>query len=388
MLLPTTEINHSYRHRSVSILQSTEHGLFCAGNGTGRPHAAQLTFNSAIAPYLETLATMEASTLGRLLIAAACVLQIRASHAAAAASSQSSTSYQPTPGVEGKWVAEEEFYGASDITNNHNADFDNGDHAWWDEDDESEAEEESIHPSEYSSSSATKENVSTTEKRRRWRRNRKSKQQNEEDQLSSSLKRHDRDVQSDKEPSSQYDEEHPMRTDEWALDIHLSRLFSREEGDELFPECYTDRDGRSNTKPIKKNRYRKRQVMTFATNGYVKVSVNDNDNNNSNSDNDRRIDTASSSVIQTLRNKPRVGKWRIGHSGVAFDIPVQMSVSRKNRDNNGSSKVKEPKMTVLHYHADMHLNKFGERPRMFRGVITRDRYDNFCATFLVRMLLC
>ena len=72
--------------------------------------------------------------------------------------------------------------------------------------------------------------------------------------------------------------------------------------------------------------------MTFATNGYVKVSVNDDDNNN-NSDNDR-IDTASSSVIQTLRNKPRVGKWRIGHSGVAFDIPVQMmSVSRKNRAN-------------------------------------------------------
>ena len=328
---------------------------------------------------------MEASTIRRLLIAAACVLQIRASHAAAAASSQSSsTSYQPTPGVEGKWVAEEEFYGASDITNNHNADFDNGDHAWWDEDEESENEEESIHQSEYRST-ITKENVPTTEKRRRWRRNRKSKQQNEEDQLSPSLKQHDRDVQSDKQPSSQYDEEHPMRTDEWALDIHLSRLFSREEGDELFPECYTDRDGRSNTKPIKKNRYRKRQVMTFATNGYVKVSVNDDDDNN-NKDNDR-IDTASS-VIQTLRNKPRVGKWRIGHSGVAFDIPAQMSVSRKNRDNNGSCKVKEPKMTVLHYHADIHLNKFGERPRMFRGVITRDRYVNFRAIFYLQCVCC
>lgn len=102
--------------------------------------------------------------------------------------------------------------------------------------------------------------------------------------------------------------------------------------------------------------------MTFATNGYVKVSVTDDDS----------PDTTTASVIQTLRNKPRVGKWRIGHSGVAFDIPVQMNVSRKNRDNG--SKVKEPKMTVLRYHADIHLNKFGERPRMFRGVITRDRY--------------
>ena len=103
--------------------------------------------------------------------------------------------------------------------------------------------------------------------------------------------------------------------------------------------------------------------MTFATNGYVKVSVTDDEDS---------PDTTTSSVLQTLRNKPRVGKWRIGHSGVAFDIPVQISVSRKNRDNG--SKVKEPKMTVLHYHADIHLNKFGERPRMFRGVITRDRY--------------
>ncbi|KAL7494138.1 hypothetical protein ACHAWT_002872 [Skeletonema menzelii] len=319
---------------------------------------------------------MEASTLGRLLVAAACVLQIRANYAAAI--SQSSTSYQPTPGVEGKWVAEEEFYGASDITNsNHNTDFDNGEHSWWDEDEESEAEE-SIHQSEYRST-VTKQNASSEKKRRRWRRNRNSKQQSKEDQLSPTLKQNDRDVENNEKRSSQYDEEHPMRTDEWALDIHLSRLFAQE-GDELFPECYTDRDGRSNKKPIKKNRYRKRQVMTFATNGYVKVSVTDDDNNN---DNDR-IDTASS-VIESRRNKPRVGKWRIGHSGVAFDIPVQMSVSRKNRDSG--SKVKEPKMTVLHYHADIHLNKFGERPRMFHGVITRDRHSTFLPPNLFRPVI-
>eukprot|EP00984_Skeletonema_dohrnii_P018216 scaffold8448_cov120-Skeletonema_dohrnii-CCMP3373.AAC.12 len=120
--------------------------------------------------------------------------------------------------------------------------------------------------------------------------------------------------------------------------------------------------------------------MTFATNGYVKVSVKDDDDNNND-----RVDTTSSSVIQTLRNKPRVGKWRIGHSGVAFDIPVQMSASRKSRGNDG--KVKEPKMTVLHYHADIHLNKFGERPRMFRGVITRDRHSSFLPPNLFRPVI-
>jgi len=30
--------------------------------------------------------------------------------------------------------------------------------------------------------------------------------------------------------------------------------------------------------------------------------------------------------------------------------------------------------TTLHYRADIHLNKFGERPRMFKGVVTRDRF--------------
>jgi hypothetical protein len=100
--------------------------------------------------------------------------------------------------------------------------------------------------------------------------------------------------------------------------------------------------------------------MTFARNGYVKVSDNQDD----------RIDN--NTTPPRNNNRPRVGKWRIGHSGVAFDIPVLISANRKS---SGSDKVMSPKkMTVLHYHADIHLNKFGERPRMFRGVITRDRY--------------
>mmetsp|Transcript_7615 Transcript_7615/g.11720 ORF Transcript_7615/g.11720 Transcript_7615/m.11720 type:complete len:363 (-) Transcript_7615:25-1113(-) len=323
-----------------------------------------------------TISTSAPTLLRRLIIAAACVLQLRSSHAAAAASSQSSTSsYQPTSGVEGKWVAEEEFYGASDITNSDP----DGDHSWWEEDEDSEVEE-SMHQSEYGSTNI-QQNVPSEKKRRRWRRKRSDKQQTKEDLSPSSSKQPDRDTQNNEQTSSEYDEEHPMRTDEWALDIHLSRLFSQE-GDELFPECYTDRYGRSNTKqPVKKNRYRKRQVMTFATNGYVKVSVNDDYDDNNND----RVDTTSSSVIQTLRNKPRVGKWRVGHSGVAFDIPVQMSASRKSRGNDG--KVKEPKMTVLHYHADIHLNKFGERPRMFRGVITRDRHSSFLPPNLFRPVI-
>ena len=170
-----------------------------------------------------------------------------------------------------------------------------------------------------------------------------------------------------------YDEEHPLRTDEWQLNIQLSRFYPRGEGD-LFPECYDD----SNTnafpgearvpvaadrkKSSSNMRYRKCQVMQFARNGYVKIISNHDDHYDKQStSNNRRI-------------KPRVGKWRIGHSGVAFDIPIQVvagtttSTRKKLQQNEATNGV-----TVLHYHADIHLNKFGERPRMFKGVITRDR---------------
>ena len=309
-----------------------------------------------------------------LFIAVACASR-------AAAISRLLASYQPTPGVEERWVAEEEFYGASGIAN---ADPDGDDHSWWDEEDEeSEEIEENKSSCQLQDDSTSNDRSKNNERKRRlhrWRRRRRNNNEsNVEEPLPSSKEIAGETQNNDDKLSSQYDEEHPMRTDEWELDIRLSRLFAQE-GEELFPECYTNNRGEGqaqasyNTDLRNKSRYRKRQVMTFARNGYVKVSVDDNNNNNND-----RVDSTKS------RNRPRVGKWRIGHSGVAFDIPVLMSATRKTSGSN-SDKVMSPKMTVLHYHADIHLNKFGERPRMFRGVITRDRYVNInssidkCAT--------
>ena len=103
--------------------------------------------------------------------------------------------------------------------------------------------------------------------------------------------------------------------------------------------------------------------MQFARNGYVKVL--------------EERGAAAAAATSSSGKRPRrslVGKWRVGHSGVAFDIPVQVHVKRRNDDDRNPP---PPRMTVLHYHADLHLNKFGERPRMFRGVITRDRHASF-----------
>jgi hypothetical protein len=212
-------------------------------------------------------------------------------------------------------------------------------------------------------------------------------------------------VSSSSSLSSDYDEEHPMRTDEWLLHIRLSRLYPMEEGD-YFPECnnFLATKSSSNITPTLKassltqnrkersgggnSRRIKRQVMQFARNGYVKVVV----ENEIIKRNDDDCDTTSGDIKR--KYKPRVGKWRIGHSGVAFDIPMQVmktgSMGKQQQRHllpsihpggGGGGEREEDKTqsrvttttTVLHYHADIHLNKFGERPRMFRGVITRDR---------------
>ncbi|KAL7533304.1 hypothetical protein ACHAXR_005162, partial [Thalassiosira sp. AJA248-18] len=175
----------------------------------------------------------------------------------------------------------------------------------------------------------------------------------------------------DKSPlTSEYDEEHPMRTDEWQLDVRLSRLFSKEEGD-LFPEYCIDRTGQTNNHPLnRRGSYRKRQVMQFARNGYVKLLEDEGGSN-------------PTTTGAGKKKKPRVGKWRVAHSGVAFDIPVQINVKRKRGGSNNNIS----RMTVLHYHADIHLNKFGERPRMFRGVITRDRHSSFLPPNFLRPVI-
>lgn len=332
-------------------------------------------------------------------------LSTGSSNKAKCTSSSSSTSYsgesyQPTSGVEERWVLEEEFHGASSPPrekskwkpsqrkelsapvpdDGHIGGFEE---EWWDDDEDMDDDSMSYqgksiqYQNPDSSLEADKQPNKTRHRFRFW----KNKRKQYENQIQTSSSSASRGVQSLK-PSpdsngnsstlstaasqlSDYDEEHPLRTDEWEIKIQLSRLYSKKEGD-WFTECFVDRasinnnhgDNRPQFKVIKRSKrsgYNKRQVMQFATNGYVKVLE----------------DSDISSTPQRKRSKTKVGKWRLGHSGVAFDIPVQIVDSDSQNDKNGQKT--EPNLTVLHYHADIHLNKFGERPRMFRGVITRDR---------------
>jgi len=147
-------------------------------------------------------------------------------------------------------------------------------------------------------------------------------------------------------------EEHPLRMDEWLVKVKLSpMLFPGNREADLFPEVGVD----GHVSSSKQNRSgskqkRKHQVLKFSKNGYVVLMEDSNDD---------------SDDVLEHRRVTKIGKWKIDTSGVSWSIPV--------RSSDGSSQ-KHEKSTMLHYHADIHLSKFQEQPRMFRGVVTRDRF--------------
>ena len=154
------------------------------------------------------------------------------------------------------------------------------------------------------------------------------------------------------------EEEHPMRTDEWLVTVNLSPLLlpgNSEAG--LFPDFH-DKKKLAKRSSSKK---RKHQVIKFAKNGYVVLVEGDDDTRESETDGE---DLCESNGLE--RNGGRVtkiGKWKIDTSGVSWTIPVKSPDSPSKR-------------TILYYHADIHLSKFQEQPRMFRGVVTRDHFDD------------
>mmetsp|Transcript_29472 Transcript_29472/g.62562 ORF Transcript_29472/g.62562 Transcript_29472/m.62562 type:complete len:370 (-) Transcript_29472:208-1317(-) len=322
-----------------------------------------------------------------LFLKVAFVFHLQGVTASGGATPSSTSSYQPTSGVEERWIAEEEFHGASSTESQRRIEQHKkkrgkdpqpsfpgqeslGEHSWWDDEDEHENDDEKLLLSKYPLSTMKEEKKNSGTKRHKlrvWKNDKIRKGIPSPSPVDeSSLMPPSKGTIPENSPlSSEYDEEHPMRTDEWQLDVQLSRLFPKEEGD-LFTECYTDRTGETPHAPKRRGSYRKRQVMQFARNGYMKILE------------DERSDASGK------RNKLKVGKWRLGHSGVAFDIPVQVHVKKKKgcTDDNIISRT-----TVLHYYADIHLNKFGERPRMFRGVITRDRHSSFLPPSFLRPVI-
>ncbi|KAL7513333.1 hypothetical protein ACHAXN_010502 [Cyclotella atomus] len=254
---------------------------------------------------------------------------------AASSTAAPSSSISYTTGItEEKCVLEEEFHGLSSeirLEGHHE------EHAWWDDD---ETDDYNV------DSSSAEDRPQQNDKKFRWR-----AWKNKSDLRSESSRQKSNAHAAPITPLA----EHPMRTDEWEFDIQLSPLFQNE--DDLFPESSLGSQGHT-----KRSRYKRRQVMQFARNGYVKVLQDEHFTSNNV---DASFISTAPNADKPKRSQVQVGKWKIGHGGVAFD--VQVNVCRRGNAQE---------MAVLHYHADIHLNKFGERPRMFRGIITRDRYNS------------
>jgi hypothetical protein len=137
-------------------------------------------------------------------------------------------------------------------------------------------------------------------------------------------------------------EEHPMRTDEWIISVSLSPLaIFRGHEKNFFPVDHIH----------KEDTIRKReQHFKFARNGYV-ILVEKGEENHL-------------GVAQNgWRRVTKVGKWKLGTNGVSWTIPIKSTTFPYQQTN-------------LHYHADIHLSKFQDKPRMFRGVVTRDRFSD------------
>eukprot|EP00550_Attheya_septentrionalis_P003152 CAMPEP_0198284320 /NCGR_PEP_ID=MMETSP1449-20131203/3794_1 /TAXON_ID=420275 /ORGANISM="Attheya septentrionalis, Strain CCMP2084" /LENGTH=344 /DNA_ID=CAMNT_0043981329 /DNA_START=80 /DNA_END=1114 /DNA_ORIENTATION=- len=188
---------------------------------------------------------------------------------------------------------------------------------------------------------------------------------------------------------SQLSDEHPMRTDEWLVEVHPRRRPHRS----WFP-C-------SSTNTVSRGVVAQR--FQFAPNGHVLLIE----------------------VPNNKQRRTRVGEWYMDYTGIKWDIPIWLEDTNNNtprqRRSPSSTKTKKSRASpagdmasqqeelweenvvaaaleavtgdlsestktksnsnnninrrtgMLHYHADIHLNKFGKQPRMFRGVVTRDR---------------
>ncbi len=152
-------------------------------------------------------------------------------------------------------------------------------------------------------------------------------------------------------------EEHPMRTDEWLVEVRLSpflilpRSIRREAS--LLPQSFYN-----NQSSKKKSLRQRRQLMKFGRDGFVLLlqeqGVPDEISGETNNEeiNCRQIVTS-------------IGKWQMNANGISWTMPT---VSSKQSDESNIN-------TLLHFHADLHLSKFQNKPRMFKGTITRDRFS-------------
>ena len=80
-------------------------------------------------------------------------------------------------------------------------------------------------------------------------------------------------------------------------------------------------------------------------------------------------------VENSSTRKTKIGRWGMNHGNLSWEIPVRIICNHDKQTNSCrdcNRKFLKP-IIQLQYNSDIHVNKFGKKPKMFRGVITRDR---------------
>jgi len=137
-------------------------------------------------------------------------------------------------------------------------------------------------------------------------------------------------------------EEHPLRTDEWELYLHRPLYL----GGIYIPFITIHHPWMERLFPGDNIGQQRRQVMIFHRNGFVMLNEN----------------------ASSKKRYSKIGKWKLEHGNLSWNIAVKFITPIQRR--------KLLRWVTLYYHAEVHLNKFGEFPKMYRGVVVRDRFRN------------
>ena len=163
--------------------------------------------------------------------------------------------------------------------------------------------------------------------------------------------------------------EHPLRMETWHLKIRPYPLMSKADfQSELGEEQILVFDDKSSRVEWKQNNALAPVCDNMGNKTSSDVSFT-RPSSQSNFEPSIGSNNTSESVTHISKLRRR-GIWKISHGNVIWHLPL-----RFDKYHPAQKKHKNEK-TTLHYKATIHLQKFSDKPRMFRGVITRDRYSN------------
>jgi hypothetical protein len=202
----------------------------------------------------------------------------------------------------------------------------------WEEEEEEE-EEEATDSKSSTSSSTSSETLPRKRKLLWWTGTLEDRPWLDVDDKGKGRRRNGRSTKDLEELESQ-PQPHPLRTDVWKMTVRWRQ----------YPNPQPQRSNIS--RQHKKKAGKKEMLLEFADNGYVRLCPQPND------DSDTAYTDTDTTTAATDKSTP-VGTWKLDPSGLSWHLPLN------DREH--------------YFFADIHINPFGQYPKMTRGIVIRER---------------